>query len=72
VVGYPIYAGVIILVLGLALIFRAIYALAYVPVVAFFFGLMTIVEERGLLEEYGEEYAEYRKRVRYRLVPYLF
>lgn len=69
IVRHPIYSGVILLGLGLALIFKAIYALAYVPVVAILFGLMTIIEEKGLIEEYGKEYM---KKLPYRLVPYLF
>lgn len=72
VVRHPIYAGVILLVLGLALALNALYALIYVPVFALLFWLCTAVEERELIKEYGDEYRQYQAKTKSRLIPYLF
>ncbi len=71
-IRHPIYSGVILLSLGLSLIFTAIYALMYVPVVTLLFGIITVIEEKVLVKDYGEEYREYQKKTRWRLIPFLF
>ncbi len=71
-IRHPIYSGVIFLSLGLSLAFRAVYALIYFLVVVVLFGLMTFIEERDLIRDYGEEYNQYRKKTRWRLIPFLF
>jgi protein-S-isoprenylcysteine O-methyltransferase Ste14 len=72
VVRHPIYLGNTLSVLGMALVFRAGGALLYVAVVAALLLCIIPVEERDLRAEYGEEYSAYSKKVRYRLIPYLF
>ena len=69
IVRHPIYIGNILMPLGLALAFRAVYALLYAPVTIIFFTLTTFIEERELKEEYGEEHIKYKKKVKFRLVP---
>ena len=71
-IRHPIYSGVIFLSLGLGLVFRAVYALVYLLIAAVFFGLITLIEEKDLIRDYGEEYNEYRKKIRWRLIPFLF
>jgi protein-S-isoprenylcysteine O-methyltransferase Ste14 len=71
-VRHPIYLGNVLSVLSMALIFRAAGALLCVPVVLAIFLGCILVEERGLRAEYGEEYAVYVKKVKYRLIPGLF
>ena len=71
-VRHPMYLSNILLAAGWALLFRGIHALLCAPIWAFCYIVLTFFEEKGLKEEYGEEYAEYRKRVRHRLVPHLF
>jgi len=44
-----------------ALLFSLPYFLSFLPIIHF--------EEKDLLEKYGEEYQEYRKKVPYRLIP---
>ena len=72
VVRNPIYTGNILIVFGLALSVQAVYALWYVPVVAVLFAILCRIEERGLMEEYGAEYRDYRQHGHYRLIPYIF
>jgi len=69
IVRHPIYLVNILMPLGLALAFRAVYALLYAPVIIIFFTLATFIEERELKEEYGEEYIKYKTKVKFRLIP---
>ena len=65
----PIYSAVIAMVLGSSLFFRGLYALAYLPVVFGLFSLITILEEKELVKNFGEGYLEYKKNVPYRFIP---
>ena len=69
IVRHPIYIGNILMPLGLALAFRAVYALLYVPVIIILFAVTIFIEEKTLTEEYGEEYIEYKRKVKWRLIP---
>jgi protein-S-isoprenylcysteine O-methyltransferase Ste14 len=71
IVRHPIYLGNILMPLGLALAFRARYALLYAPVMIIFFAVTIFIEEESLTEEYGEEYLTYKKKVGWRLIPWL-
>lgn len=72
VVRHPINLGNTLSVLGMALVFRGAGALLYVPVLAVLFLCLIHVEERDLRAAYGEEYAAYAEKVRYRLIPRVF
>ncbi len=71
IVRHPLYLGSNLMILGLALSFRAVYALYYAPVMIGFFTLTTFIEEKSLVQEYGEEYLAYIRKVKWRLVPWL-
>jgi len=71
IVRHPLYLGSILMPLGLALAFRAVYALLYAPVIIIFFILTTFIEEKTLTEEYGEEYIKYKNKVKWRLIPWV-
>jgi protein-S-isoprenylcysteine O-methyltransferase Ste14 len=71
IVRHPIYLGNILMPLGLALAFRALYALLYVPVIIIFFTVTIFIEEKTLTEEYGQEYSNYKKKVKWRLIPWV-
>ena len=61
----PLYVGLIILDVGLALLWPSAWALVCVPVgVALLFWGAIVPEERYLGAKFGEEYAAYRGRVR--------
>ena len=68
----PIYTGNILIAFGSALIFKSIVALMYAPFVALFFGIICLLEEKVLSIDYGNEYAEYKRNVKYRLIPFVF
>ena len=71
-VRHPIYSGNILWSLGIALILRAKYALIYVPIFIILSIILTLAEENGLVEDFGEKYKEYKKKIKWRLFPYLF
>ncbi|HEC75629.1 MAG TPA: isoprenylcysteine carboxylmethyltransferase family protein [Thermoplasmatales archaeon] len=71
-VRHPIYLGNILWFLGISLILRAKYALIYVPIFIILSMILTLAEENGLIEDFGGEYKEYKKKTRWRLFPYLF
>ncbi len=69
-VRHPLYASVILLSFGWALLWGSPPALALAVVEALFLDAKARREERWLLEKYPD-YADYRHRVR-RLVPWLY
>lgn len=71
IIRHPIYLGNILMPLGLGLTFKATYALLYAPVIIIFFIITTFIEDKKLVEEYGKEYIEYKKKVKWRLVPWV-
>ncbi|UCC82758.1 MAG: isoprenylcysteine carboxylmethyltransferase family protein [Gemmatimonadota bacterium] len=61
----PMYLGMILLVLGIALIMGSLTPLAVVPILALLLDRKYIaVEERMLEERFGPAWLEYKKRVR--------
>jgi len=71
-VRHPFYTGFIILVVGLTL-FLPIYETRLLLV--FTLAVMYVHvprEEEQLLKQYKRKYAEYMKKVRWRLIPYIY
>ena len=61
----PMYLGMAVLYLALALSFGVIWALALLPAVLYLVDRLAIVhEERYLEAKFGDDYREYKKRVR--------
>jgi protein-S-isoprenylcysteine O-methyltransferase Ste14 len=72
VVRNPIYTANFLILPGLGMVFHSLAALLYTPVWFFLLAGLCVLEERGLKEQYGEEFDEYMKSVPYRLVVYMF
>ena len=68
----PLYASNCLVAVGMAILFKSLYALLFS--IPYFFSYMLIIyfEEEDLLARYGEEYEEYKKRVPWRMFPLLF
>jgi protein-S-isoprenylcysteine O-methyltransferase Ste14 len=70
-VRHPIYLGAILYVAGTPLIFSSLYGfavtLAFIPCVLYRIN----VEEKMLIEEFGDEYLEYKRHTK-RLVPHIY
>jgi len=69
-IRHPIYLAVIIYGLGVPLFFSSLYGfillLGLIPLI-----LYRIIEERMLLDEFGEEYKEYMEKSK-KLIPFLY
>jgi protein-S-isoprenylcysteine O-methyltransferase Ste14 len=70
VVRHPIYSGGILFFAGISLALSW-WALVGTACLAAFWALKASVEERLLAERFPA-YADYRKRTRYRLIPYVY
>ncbi|MCK4835568.1 MAG: isoprenylcysteine carboxylmethyltransferase family protein [Candidatus Aminicenantes bacterium] len=67
-VRHPGYTGVIFMILSLALIMGSLWALIPAGLIGILFVIRTVLEDRVLKEELSG-YAEYARKVRYRLIP---
>lgn len=72
VIRHPIYSGTLISVLGWNILFKSIISMIYFPLLCLFYLIETILEEKGLIEEYGDQYLDYKKKVTKRLIPFIF
>jgi protein-S-isoprenylcysteine O-methyltransferase Ste14 len=70
VVRNPIYLGLLLLVVGVSLVYSW-PALIVSGALAVLWAAKVRVEERYLVERFSE-YAEYRRRVRRRFVPFIY
>jgi protein-S-isoprenylcysteine O-methyltransferase Ste14 len=42
-----------------------------VPVIIILFAVTIFIEEKSLTEEYGDKYINYKKKVKWRLIPWV-
>jgi protein-S-isoprenylcysteine O-methyltransferase Ste14 len=63
IVRHPIYSGLVVAVVGSALVVRDIAAVLAIPTVLLAYGRKLRIEERSLSEAFGQPYASYRHRV---------
>ena len=70
-VRHPIYSGLLLIILGIA-IYSGYFA-GFLLFVIFFFGAYYkgIKEEKLLIEHFGQNYVEYKKKVK-ALIPFVF
>lgn len=71
IVRHPIYCGTLITFLGLILWTNTFVSLFYFPISILLYFIMTVYEEKSLIGEYGQEYIDYQKRVRKRIIPFV-
>ena len=72
IIRHPIYSGTLISVLGWNILFKSIISMIYFPLLCLLYIVATIREEKGLMEDYGDEYLNYKKKVTKRLIPFIF
>ena len=70
-VRHPMYAGAILLLLGIPLLLGSWYGLGLAPVLMVGFAIRAVLEERTLSAQLPG-YADYAARVRYRFVPLIW
>jgi len=71
IVRHPIYSGILLGMLGSALQRGGIRCFVGVLICGFSFWLKTQAEERFMVQSFGEEYLQYRRKVK-ALAPFLF
>ena len=71
VVRHPIYSGTIIAVLGWTILLKSIISIVYFPFLFLLYFWAIVVEERILIEQYGDQYLDYKKEVTKRLIPFI-
>ena len=70
-VRHPMYLGALLLFAGTPLLLGSFAGLAIAAALAIFLGLRIVGEER-LLDDELEGYTDYRRKVRYRLIPLIW
>ena len=70
-VRHPMYLGGILLFIGTPLLLGSIYGVLIGVLISFLIVARIVGEERMLVKEL-EGYADYRKKVRYRLIPFIW
>jgi protein-S-isoprenylcysteine O-methyltransferase Ste14 len=71
VVRHPLYLGGILWFMSTPLLFGSLIGIGCTIGMSIFFAIRAVKEERMLADEL-EGYDEYRKKVRYRIIPFLF
>lgn len=71
IVRHPIYTGLLVALLGTAVERGSVRSLVALPVCVAGLWLKMLVEERIMVQWFGEEYVQYRREVR-ALAPFLF
>ncbi len=71
VVRHPIYCGTLISVLGWTILLKSIISIVYFPFLFLLYFWGTFVEERVLIEQYGDGYLDYKKKVTKRFIPFI-
>ena len=69
-VRHPLYSGGVLFLVGISLAYSP-WALLFTALLAVVWGVKVRVEERFLAERYPD-YATYRERTRYRIVPFVY
>ena len=71
VVRHPIYSGTLIAVLGWTILLQSIISIVYFPILFLLYYLPIASEERRLIEQYGDKYIDYKKKVTERLISFI-
>jgi protein-S-isoprenylcysteine O-methyltransferase Ste14 len=71
-IRHPLYLSLIVQNIGIALVFGVVitYILALLTIIHWV--VTALREEAALTESFGQEYIEYKQKVRWRLVPGIF
>lgn len=71
-IRHPHYTSLLIIGFGLAIFFNS-YAAVLIAIIAVPIMIWSIIdEEKLLIKQYGKEYEEYMRKVRWRMIPKIF
>lgn len=71
IVRHPIYSGFLLGVFGTVLVWREVRGLVGVALVLLLLLMKTRLEEKFMIQEFGAQYTEYRRRVK-ALIPFVY
>lgn len=71
IVRHPIYFGTIITQLGLILINQALISLIYLPFSILLYYIMATIEEKDLINIFGNRYIDYRMKTKGKVLPFI-
>lgn len=71
IVRHPIYAGTIIVEIGLNLVNLSMVSTFYILISIILYYSMTIIEEKDLIKIFGNQYVDYKKVVKKRIIPFI-
>ena len=71
IVRHPIYTGLLLAVLGTAIVYRGVSGLIAFALLGIEWKRKSLLEERLMIEQFGAEYFEYRREVK-GLVPFVW
>lgn len=71
-IRHPLYLGVIVMNLGIALVFGVVVTLVIAFTSVFHWIATALAEEAFLSWKFGDEYERYKERVRWRFLPGIF
>jgi len=69
IVRHPLYLSNSLLAFGIAILFKSMYALLFSIPYALLYLPIVHFEEKGLLEKYGGEYKEYKRKTPWKMIP---
>jgi len=70
-IRHPIYLGETLRNLGIVIVLTSVFGLFFVAVATILLLFRIEIEERMLIETFGEDYREYRKNTR-KIIPYVY
>lgn len=70
-IRHPLYLGEILRNFGLVSIFSSVYGVLFIAVATIFLLFRIRIEEKMLIEAFGEDYKEYQRNTK-RIIPYIY
>lgn len=71
IIRHPLYISNGLLAMGLAILFDSMHAFLFSVCYSLLFLPIIYYEERDLVQKYGEEYLEYKRKVPWRIIPWV-
>lgn len=69
IVRHPLYMSNGLLAIGMAILLKSVYAILFSIPYSLLYLVIIYFEEKDLLEKYGEGYKEYKKKVKWKMIP---